>query len=1159
MPKSFEKATINGYYEEVSVAPLTQERIEQIISNNEKDGTFYHIGEVIPANFTMEKNGTWTNLPDGGKIWRLKIKSDGAKALSVYYDNFYIPAGGKLFLYNEAKTQTIGAYTQINNSENGTFATEMTQGESFTLEYYQPSFVKQKAIININQISYIYRGTYFPFLKNVEDFDSSDACQVNVNCSPEGDSWQDQKKGVVRILLTAGGGQGWCTGSIINTIRQDCTPYILTADHCGEGATSLELSQWIFYFNYEAPSCTNPTVEGTLNSQTMTGCTKTANGGSSGNAGSDFYLVRLTSDIPENYNPFFNGWDSRNIAATSGVGIHHPMGDIKKISTYTTPPVTAGWNTSPILDSHWRLTWATTANGTGVTEPGSSGSPLFDQNKRIVGDLTGGGSYCTDLTAPDSYGKLSYSWLSNGTTSAEQLKPWLDPDNTGTLFVDGNYCMHANFTEDKTNVVVTGKVTFSDLSPGNPTTWKWIFEGGTPATASSSTSPSPILVTYNTIGTYDVTLIVTKGTLKDTLKMVDLINVLPPQADFYEDQTNILVTRTVQYTDTSFENVSTWKWAFEGGTPATSSLPDPLVTYNTVGLFDVSLIVTKGSYKDTLIKSDYINVYPPEIHAYFDVNRDTLAQFQAASFLDTSFCDTTITSWLWIFEGANPDTVTVQNPTNIMYDSLGYFDVYLKVCTEWGCDSISKTNYITVIPDDSTKVIRANFLANKTLVNLQADSLVNFTDFSYSGITDWEWTFTGAVPSSSSLQHPQGIKYTTPGTYPVKLVVLNAFGTDTLIKEGYIYVTSGITTSPPIAKFTVNRHLIQIGESVNYTDLSPTSAPVQTWNWTFEGGTPETSTEQHPIQVLYSDAGSFRVSLTVTNMAGSSTKSIEQYIFVSDSPGANYCDSSIVNYTSVESANLVTPTVPGSTGYMSGHNGKIVKEFADYFDHYIYTQIKGLLVPVSKAVAGNVNSKVIFKVWSVGSNGLPENVLGSKEIDLNTLHATYVHSVMFDEPIDIFGSFFAGYEISYTYTDEFATYLVLGRSSANDLGITNSFYLKQDNAWQSSTSLYSYKTSTTISPISCIVGNEIIETMENNISVFPNPSNGIINIYSNSVDFNNTVVTVYNMFGAKVNVDINKLDNSNISFDLTGNSSGIYFINILTENSIITRKISFTK
>ena len=89
--------------------------------------------------------------------------------------------------------------------------------------------------------------------------------------------------------------------------------------------------------------------------------------------------------------------------------------------------------------SHWQVTWIQTLNGHGVTEGGSSGSPIFDNHGHIVGTLTGGNSNCGSQfeNLPDYYGKFSYSWDQNGTDSASVLKYWLDPDNTGMMVLNG--------------------------------------------------------------------------------------------------------------------------------------------------------------------------------------------------------------------------------------------------------------------------------------------------------------------------------------------------------------------------------------------------------------------------------------------------------------------------------------------------------------------------------------------------------------------------------------------------------------------------------------------------------------------------------------------------------------------------------------------------
>ncbi|MCX8486452.1 MAG: hypothetical protein ORN53_04615, partial [Crocinitomicaceae bacterium] len=104
------------------------------------------------------------------------------------------------------------------------------------------------------------------------------------------------------------------------------------------------------------------------------------------------------------FNAYWNGWNANTAATTGGAGIHHPAGDIKKISTFTGNTVSTQWGTA--TGSHWRVTWTSNTNGYGVTEGGSSGSPLFNSSQGyVIGTLTGGGSFCTAQTAPDQYGK----------------------------------------------------------------------------------------------------------------------------------------------------------------------------------------------------------------------------------------------------------------------------------------------------------------------------------------------------------------------------------------------------------------------------------------------------------------------------------------------------------------------------------------------------------------------------------------------------------------------------------------------------------------------------------------------------------------------------------------------------------------------------------
>jgi hypothetical protein len=417
-----------------NVSELLRPDLQDIHREDNDFPTPYRYGIILPADFTPETSGTWMTLEDGSLLWRLTIRVDGALALSPCFDRFHLPAGGKLFLYDKNKTQVIGAFTDRNNSKKEYFATELIKGDQMTLEYYQPEDSRGELKLHLNEIVYAYRGV--GFLGNMQgQIRSSGDCEVNVNC-PEGQEWQLQKRGVVRINIRKDSSTFWCSGSLLNNVRRDHTPYILTADHCGISATSQELLQWVFYFDYESPDCQNPSVPPV--SKSLVGAIRVAESGNSASSGSDFYLAVLTEPIPANYYVYFNGWNHLNIPSPNGVTIHHPQGDIKKISTYTTMLESSRYGSNPD-SAFWKVFWDETTNGHGVTERGSSGSPLFDSSGRIVGTLTGGESNCDSpsLIKPDYYGKFYWSWDLNGSDSTHRLRDWLDPDSTGVNVLDG--------------------------------------------------------------------------------------------------------------------------------------------------------------------------------------------------------------------------------------------------------------------------------------------------------------------------------------------------------------------------------------------------------------------------------------------------------------------------------------------------------------------------------------------------------------------------------------------------------------------------------------------------------------------------------------------------------------------------------------------------
>ncbi|MBN2680988.1 MAG: T9SS type A sorting domain-containing protein [Bacteroidales bacterium] len=506
--------------DEVILPALDMNEIEILDKEDEKNGQLYTIARSIYCDLNMENSGEWTNMQDGSRVWRLKISSKDAMALGVHFSEFYIPTGGQLFMYGEDGKKVIGPLTNSDNPPRKVYVNDFVQGESVIIEYVESNEAFENAILYISEVAYAYRDMHILF--GTKDFGDSESCEVNINC-PEGTNWQDEKRGVARLLTKEGINYGWCSGTLVNNTAEDCLPYVLTANHCGNASTESDFDAWRFYFNYEAEGCTSPTSEPSYD--LSTGCSMIAYGSESG--GSDYYLVRLNYLIPDSWNLYYNGWNRSTSATSGGVSIHHPAGDIKKISTFTSNTISSTWS-GAASNAHWRVVWASTTTNHGVTEGGSSGSPLFDNNGRVIGTLTGGSSYCSNPTWPDYYGKFSYHWESNGTTDVKRLKPWLDPLNTGAVTLDGRECVaseiNANFIASSTNINASESVSFTNTSAVFPSpSWSWAFEGGTPASSVSFEKT----VSYANPGVYDVRLIARNisMSLTDTCLKTDYITV----------------------------------------------------------------------------------------------------------------------------------------------------------------------------------------------------------------------------------------------------------------------------------------------------------------------------------------------------------------------------------------------------------------------------------------------------------------------------------------------------------------------------------------------------------------------------------------------------------------------------------------------------------
>ncbi|MGE0079635.1 MAG: putative Ig domain-containing protein [Bacteroidales bacterium] len=468
-PPSFKYSSkeLDGTIDAVKVTiPFTVEELKaRDRYDQEKFGTPPCFAKNIDIDYNMTNSGSWTTLPDGQKIWRLRIKADGAMAIILSYNNFLIPEGASLFVYNAEHTQVIGSFTSETNPLGGSFSTEMVAGDDVILEYVAPKAMTTESYTNvsIDGVGYVYDYINVSYLVPGENdqskYGESGTCMVNINCS-EGNDWQTEKKGVCRMLMyisNGEGGTGWylCTGTLVNNTAQDLKPYLLSANHCYVGATDNDLLKWQFTFHYESPTCENADP---VQPYTLVGSYFRAQSPIDG--GSDGLLLELASEIPLEWDVYYNGWDiSGDVTEGGGVGIHHPAGDIKKISTYESYS-TSTWPGEDVgaTDAHWLLTFISTENGHGVTEGGSSGSPLFNANHLVIGTLTGGNSSCTYTSGSNYYGKLWYHWDQYGNSSETQMKTWLDPLNLGVKTLQGiNYNPSSpRIAAEKREIVFTG-------------------------------------------------------------------------------------------------------------------------------------------------------------------------------------------------------------------------------------------------------------------------------------------------------------------------------------------------------------------------------------------------------------------------------------------------------------------------------------------------------------------------------------------------------------------------------------------------------------------------------------------------------------------------------------------------------------------------------
>jgi len=394
-------------------------------------------------------------------------------------------------------------------------------------------------------------------------------------------------------------------------------------------------------------------------------------------------------------------------------------------------------------------------------------------------------------------------------------------------------------------------IQYFDDSQNGPTSWNWVFPGGTPA---SSTQQNPT-VTYNNAGTFSTTLTVTNSVGSNTITNPNAVTIEEePFSGWSSTETDLVV----DFTDQSSGTPTSWNWSFGDNTGSNDQ--NPTHTYAVDGTYVVTLTVTNNCGTNAFTNT--VTVASAPVAGFTSDVQEGCAPF-LVNFSDNSSENTT--GWQWSFEGGNPSTSNNPNPT-VQYTVPGTYDVTLIATNSNGQNTVFESSYVTV-----ESVPTPGFTNN---VNGQN---VDFTNTSINANT-YSWDFgDNSTSGAASPNHT----YASDGTYTVTLSATNDCGTETTTQVVVI-------STQPVAAFSAGATSGCVPFTVQFNNNSSENA--QAFSWQFPGGSPATSTATNPV-ITYNTMGTFDVILTVSNASGQNTSTETSYITVGDTPSAGYNNS----------------------------------------------------------------------------------------------------------------------------------------------------------------------------------------------------------------------------------------------------------------------------
>lgn len=618
----------------------------------------------------------------------------------------------------------------------------------------------------------------------------------------------------------------------------------------------------------------------------------------------------------------------------------------------------------------------------------------------------------------------------------------------------------------------------------------WSFGDGNTSTQTNPTN------NYQNNGIYPVTQTITNACGTSISTQAVTIAVAPVPSFVMSSQGPICANETINYTSTSTYNPTSILWTFEGGNPASSTDPNPIVTYNNAGTFDVTLVVTNANGTAQSFQQDlvFVNAKP------------SVSFTHLADGLEIDFTQNISNGTGHIWNFGNGQTSTDMNPTHI-YGAEGTFIVTLSDVNNCGTTVFSQSIVAQLLPT-------AGFSAtNNTICS---NELVQFTNQSSPSVTSWLWTFEGGNPATSTLPNPI-VQYSQSGDFNVSLTVTNATGQNTSTQTNFIVVLT-----EPTVSFDGN-------VSGNIISLSNTGSGSNASTWSIFNDNVNTQLSGNQINYPAPANGVYNVLLTNSNQCGLVQSDTVQYNInaypvanLSANNGGTLCTNVFTNYT------------------FSGQNG----------DSFLW-KFEGAVPESSIEQNPNVTYQSIgtFNVQLIVTNALGTDTVNSS-VTIGALPISDFSSVNNDNQVNFTYNGIGQNTQFWDFGDGFGTSDLNPMHTYTNPG-TYTVTLISQNGCGNDTIVKSI--AVVFSSINDVENNILL-------SVHPNPSNGLFSLLisgdlTGQFEINVSDITGKSLMNKQINISSKYED----VLDLQHVENGVYLLQLKGKNIVKTMRLVVSK